>query len=137
MIVQGQGVLDWIAERTGDDFGKLVVGIGEQREGKLVAGASFADYNGVNVVVALAADEPPSRGYWHAIFSYAFETLGCGRITTHVEESNIKSVKLTSHLGFEVETRLKGAGSDGSDYLLFCMWKENCRQLKWGRNHGI
>jgi RimJ/RimL family protein N-acetyltransferase len=136
LIVSGRGIVDWISERTGDDFPSKTVGIGEWRDSRIIAGASFADYNGINVVSAIAIDEPPTRGFYHAIFEYPFEQLGCKRITALVEESNTRSVALTKKLGFEVEARMEGAAHDGGDYLVMRMLKENCKQLDWRKRNG-
>ena len=133
MIVQGEGVMEWVAERNSGDFGKKYAAIGQMRNGKLIAGVVYDNYNGNNIVGAVAIDEPPTRGFWIAIFSYTFETLGCIRMTVYVEESNTKSMKLMKKLGFEREGTLKMAAEDGTDVIMFCMWKSACRMLDWRR----
>lgn len=135
MIVQGAGVVDWVARRTGDDFGEKVAAIGQVKDDQLIAGIVYKDYNGRNVVTCMAIDAPPSREFWFAAFSHAFTALGCDRVTVTVEESNEKALGLNKHLGFTEESRMVGAASDGGDYIVMVMWARDCKQLNWNR-HG-
>lgn len=133
MIVQGEGVMEWVAKRNEGDFGRKYAAIGQMRDGELIAGVVYDNYNGRNVVGAVAIDKPPTRKFWTSIFSYAFETLDCHRMTVYVEESNTKSMKLMKKLGFEREGALMGAAEDGGNIIILYMRKTACRMLDWRR----
>lgn len=135
MIVQGEGVVEWVAKSNQAVFQKDAVGIGQLRGSELVAGVVYDNYNGNNVVGAITVSAPPTRQFWYAVFSYAFETLGCNRITAYVEEENTKSHNLMRRLGLVEEGKLEKAGADGSDITIYCFWKKDCRMLNWGPNH--
>jgi RimJ/RimL family protein N-acetyltransferase len=131
MIVQGEGVMEWVAERNSADFGRNYAAIGQVLNDKLVAGVVFDNFNGNNVVGTIAVDSPPTIKFWVAVFGYAFETLDCLRVTAYVEERNEKSIKLLKKMGFEKESVMEMAAEDGTDVIIFRMWKAGCRMLNW------
>ena len=133
MIVQGEGVMTWVAKRNSADFGRKYAAIGQMRDGKLIAGVVYDNYNGNNIIGTIAIDSPPTAKFWTSVFRYAFETLDCLRITAYVEERNEKSIKLLKKMGFEKESVLEMAAEDGTDVIIFRMWKAGCRMLNWRR----
>lgn len=135
MIVQGAGVIEWVAQKNEATFQKDAVAIGQLRDGKLIAGVVYDNYNGNNVIGAITVSAPPTRQFWWAICSYAFEALGCNRITAYVEEANTKSHNLLKRMGFESEGKMEKAGADGGDITIYRLWKKDCRMLNWGPNH--
>jgi hypothetical protein len=136
MIVQGAGVIEWVGKINQAVFQKDAVGIGQLRNGKLIAGVVYDNYNGNNIIGAITVSAPPTRQFWWAINSYAFEALGCNRITAYVEEANTKSHNLLKRMGFESEGKMEKAGADGSDITIYRLWKKDCRMLNWGIHHG-
>jgi len=56
VIVTGKGVVEWVAKRT-NEFGSFGtdIGIGWSKNGELVAGVAYAEWNGPNVVCHIAA----------------------------------------------------------------------------------
>lgn len=135
MIVQGQGVIDWVSKINETFFASNAVGIGQLIDDELVAGVVYDNYNGNNIVGAITVAKPPTKGFWWAIFHYAFEDLGCKRITAYVESDNEKSLHLLKRLGFEVECTMKDAGAGGGDIVLHRMVKQDCRMLNWRHNN--
>ena len=131
-LVVGLEVVDWVAKRT-NEFGRFGsdIGIGWQKEGRLVAGVVYADWNGPNVVCHIASDGSKrwaTRAYLNVIFDYPFRQLGCRRITALVGEGNSASRRFVQHLGFELETTLEAAHPTG-DLLIFRMWKRGCKWI--------
>ncbi len=129
-IVVGPEVVQWVAKRT-NEFGSFGtdIGIGQERNGLLVAGVAYADWNGPNVVCHIASDGSrrwATREYLRVIFDYPFMQLGCKRITALVGEGNSLSRRFVVHLGFELETTLASAHPTG-DLLVYAMFKESCR----------
>ncbi len=132
MIVIGQQVVHWVATRT-NEFGNFgcAHGIGWERDGALVAGVAYSDYNGVNMQMHVASDGSRrwmTREFLRVCFDYPFNQAKVKRVTGLVGEGNMEARKFDEHLGFTLEARLKGAHPTG-DLLVFCMWKSNCRWL--------
>lgn len=106
--------------------------IGVEEDGELVAGISYDNWSKRNIFMHVAA--LPGKNWvtrellWHA-FNYAFNVAGVDRITGPVRETNGAARKFDEHLGFTEECRLKGAEEDGSDMIMYCMWKRDCRYL--------
>ncbi len=132
MIVTGQPVVEWVAQRTGE-FGNFgaAVGIGVERDGVLVGGVVFNEWNGPNCNMHAAAVERSGwltrPALWY-FFDYPFNQAKVNRITALVGEGNVKSRKLTESAGFVLETSLSGADPSG-DLLVYVMRRAQCPWL--------
>ena len=132
MLVIGDKVVEWVAQRTNEfgDFGASQ-GLGWERDGSLVAGVVYADWNGPNVVCHIASDGSRrwlTRAYLWAIFDYPFRQLKVKRITVTVGEGNKDSRRFVEHLGFTMEATLQQAHPTG-DLLVYRMFEKECRWL--------
>ena len=132
MIVTGPHVVEWVAQKT-NEFGNFgaSVGLGLQKNGILIAGVVYSDYNGVNVVAHIASDGSKrwmTKEYLRAIFYYPFVRAKVKRVTCLIGESNKESIKLCEHFGFKREASLKEAHPSG-DLLIYVLWKKDCRWL--------
>lgn len=106
--------------------------IGLQDEsGKLVAGWTYSDWNGPNVVVDVVAEGAGwcKSEFLYIAFDYPFTQLGCKRITSPVAASNTHCVKFVEWLGATREFTMKDACKTG-DVHIYRMFKEECRWLK-------
>lgn len=131
MIVIGQYIVDWVAERTNSRYCDAV-GIGWECEGHLIAGVVYDQFNGVNMQMHVASDGTRRwlrREYLHACFDYPFNQAKVKRVTGLVGEGNIAAQRFDEHLGFVLETTLKGAHPSG-DLLVYVLWKEACKWIK-------
>ena len=131
-LVIGDKVVQWVAQKTNEygNFG-AAQGIGWEKEGRLVAGVVYAEWNGVNVVCHIASDGSKRwliREYLWTIFDYPFNQLRVKRITVCVGEGNRPSRRFVQRLGFELEATLRLAHPTG-DLLVYRMFRENCRWL--------
>lgn len=108
--------------------------LGLERDGKIVAGVLYENWNGVNVWchLAIAPGTYLGRQYLWYIFHYPFVECGMQRITVWVDQTNAESLRLVEHMGFRGEAALKGAARDGGDALLLVMWRGECRFLRPG-----
>ena len=107
--------------------------IGLRRDGELVAGAVFEGFNGQNVwahIAAIPGARWLSRDFLRACFIYAFRVCGVQRVSGYVNESNLAARRFDEHLGFREEARLRGAAPDGSDVIVYVMWRQDCRFLE-------
>lgn len=132
MIIIGKKVVRWVAQKTNEygDFG-TEVGIGIEKNGKLVGGVAYANWNGVNVEAHAASDGSKrwlTRQYLWTIFDYPFNQLQCKRITICIGEGNKDSRRFAEHLGFELEAVLQDAHPSGH-LLIFRMFKKDCRWI--------
>ena len=135
MLVAGPDVAAWVYEPLGGAVNESSSAIGWiNTEGKLVSAVAIEGWNGVNAYCHQRHEgTPASRKFWFAVVDWAFNELGCKRLTGPVAGSNEKAIKLNEHIGFEHEATLKCAAYDGSDLHLMVLWRENCRMLDWGK----
>src|SRR5688572_17234288 len=79
-------------------------GIGVWRDGRLVAGMVFHNWNPENGVIEISSAADDSR--WltsavrHKMFSYPFEEIGCQMVVLRVAESNGRMVRIARAYGF-------------------------------------
>ena len=107
-------------------------GIGLQKDGRLIAGVIYDDYNGSNIWMHVAAEPGKqwlNREYLRACFAYPFIQLGVKRISGWVEASNTDARRFDEHLGFKQEAVLTGAARDGGDVIIYRMFKEECKYV--------
>ncbi len=121
----------WVCEKAG---GQWVAGngqtIGLLKDGELVAGVIYEQFNGANIVCHIRGEPGwANRKYLATIFDYPFNQLRVNRITVPVNGKNETSKRLVTHMGFELECSLARANPDG-DLLLFRMFREDCKYLR-------
>jgi hypothetical protein len=134
MIVAGPHVGHWVMSRIGGFFDPVCMSaIGWETDGKLTAGASYRDWNGVSIEGQIAADKPLTRGFILAIFDYPFRQLGARKIIATTSADHIRSNRLLQRLGFVEEARLRDA-APGGDLLIYSMRRQDCRLV--GGVHG-
>jgi len=130
-LVIGDSVVEWVAKATKSSFVDSQA-IGWARDGEIVAGVVYTDWNGPNVVCHIASDGSKrwmTKRYLKTIFDYPFTQLNCDRITVYIGEGNKPSLNLVKKLGFTLEARLSSAHPTG-DLLIHRLWKRDCRWLK-------
>ncbi|MEM8791023.1 MAG: GNAT family protein [Pseudomonadota bacterium] len=130
-------VSDWVAERLEyDEFHQNARALGVIREGNIVAGVVYYDFNQSNIFGAIAAVEGSrwaDRGTLFRIFEYPFDQLRVNRITCVIAESNTKSMKLCTQMGFRFEARHEGAAHDGGAMISMRMFRDDCRWISNGK----
>lgn len=112
------------------NFSAGMQGIGIVRDGEVVGGVLYDDYNEQNIWMHVAGTDGiqwATKTFLKEVFAYPFKQLGVKRITGWVEASNEKARRLDEHLGFKHETTLKGAARDGGDVMIYVLWREDCR----------
>ena len=131
---QDARVLDFMAEHLSDcDLPADSVTLGVESNGELIAGVAFENYTKTNISIHVAALDGRhwlSRDFLFRVFAYPFLQLNCHRVTGLVRVDNIKAQRLDEHLGFVREGVLRRGATDGTDYIIYGMLKEECRWLK-------
>jgi RimJ/RimL family protein N-acetyltransferase len=79
--------------------------IGIEKQGRIVGGWLFNDYNGYNVDITVALDTSLTPGMLKAVKAYLFEKMRVCRVTGRCRESNAKSALMMRRLGFVWEGR--------------------------------
>lgn len=102
--------------------------IGLERDGRVVAGILFEDWNGASIFAHMAIRERITRKFLWAVADYVFRQLGCRKMIAPVASTNTRMAKLAVHLGFVLEAIIADADPDG-DTLVFTMTKAQCRFL--------
>lgn len=132
-LINDSRVTKFVAESVGSADFTSHTSIGVERDGEVIAGVIYENWNGKNVFMHVAArcgSRWLTKGFAKLVFGYAFSALGVSRITGVVPESNSHALRFDSGMGFEHEATLKGAAPDGGDLLVLRMFKESCRWIK-------
>lgn len=107
--------------------------IGLARDGRLVAGVWYEDWNPQSITTHIAIDDVISRLYLHVIFHYPFVQLCVQKIIAPVLADNSESIRLVEKMGFKEEARLKDVHPTG-DMVFYVMNKQDCKYL--GARYG-
>lgn len=125
-------VSKWVGERIDeDDFGPCT-SIGLEKDGELVAGVVFNWYTGPSICMHVAGTGRDwlTRDFLYRCFAYPFIQLECNRVTGLVRIDNFAAQKFDEHLGFVREGVIRKGATDGTDFILYGMLKEECRWLE-------
>lgn len=132
MIVIGEEVCRWVADKTDDTYyPNSGVGIGIEKEGRITAGVLFNGYCGqsIQIHVAKEPDAYINREWLFVLFDYAFRQLKVNKIIGIVDSTNTVALRFDKHIGFVQEHVIKGAGKYGDMHIL-TMTRDQCRFLR-------
>ena len=96
-------------------------------DGQIAGAVLFNALQEASVEVSLVAPRRVSRSLLRAASRYAFETLGCHRVTARTRASNLPVRRFIEKAGFRQEGVLRSYYRDGDDAILFGMLKTECR----------
>tara|TARA_R110002050_G_scaffold22588_2_gene61461 strand:+ start:2245 stop:2670 length:426 start_codon:yes stop_codon:yes gene_type:complete len=101
-------------------------------DGKILGVLLFSDYDGHNIMVHLALDDPRccQRRYIKLMFDYCFNQAKVNRMTALCVNGYERNEKLLSKTGFVKEGVVRKffkKGSELHDAALYGMLKEECR----------
>lgn len=132
---QDDRVVDFVTSRVDDlEFAGKINTLGVESNGELIAGVVFESYTGSSISIHVAALEGKlwlSREFLFRVFAYPFLQLECNRVTGLVRADNERAQKLDEHLGFVREGVMRRGATDGTDYIIYGMLKEECRWLNF------
>ena len=133
-LISNHEVGHWVAAQTdGGYFEERSQAIGLIKDGKLVAGVIYENWNGRSVVCHIAIVGQVNRRFLRMICGFAFEGLKADKVIGPIASSNVKSIKVAKAIGFTEEARITNAAPSG-DIILFTLTAEQCRFL--GDRHG-
>lgn len=128
MIVTGEAVAQFVSERIGSALCPPYTTMGLMRDGQLVGGVVFNQFEGFDVHVTLAG-ERWTRTFIHAVGQYVFSQLGCLRLTATTEQDDVACYAL--RLGGEIEGRLRNHFGHGRDGIIIGILREDWRYGKF------
>ena len=124
----------WVAAQMDSQFSENTASaIGLVRDGKIVAGVIYENWNGKSVVCHLAIAGKANRSFLRVVCGYAFEALKVEKVIGPISSANVKSIKAAKTFGFSEEARITNAAPNG-DIILFTMTAKQCRFF--GEKHG-
>lgn len=132
LVIDGPAV-EWVCAGVGVVPGPHLTAIGYARDGVLIAGFAFEGWTINNIFAHARIDEPAPRGLWFAAVDYVFRQLNCIRMTAVTDDTNVRAKRMLEHAGFVRETELDSAAPDGSDRVVYVLWRDNCHMLGWGK----
>jgi RimJ/RimL family protein N-acetyltransferase len=129
-IVSGPQVGEYVTAQTQGGFDvDRSVAIGLERDGKIVAGTVYENWNGVSVVCHIAW-ERVTPAYMAAVYDYPFNVANVDKIIGPISSNHTRALALVSKMGFSEEARIKGAAHDSGDIVLMTMTPNECRYLE-------
>jgi RimJ/RimL family protein N-acetyltransferase len=127
--VQGEEIGHWVAKKIdGGYFAEQSSAIGLMKNGKILAGVIYENWNKRTVFCHIAVEGRLTKSYLKAIFDYPFNVLNVQKIIVPVVTDNQKSIKLVTNMGFAEEARIK-EGSPSGDIIFMTLAKKDCRFL--------
>ena len=115
MIVSGDSVARFVSDRLGVSFCPPFTCMGIARDGEVVAGVLFNQFEGPNIHVT-AAGSGWSRAFIREVGRYVFLRLRCGRMTFTTEQQAVADYAV--RLGGQVEGRMRDYYGEGRDGIL-------------------
>lgn len=129
-IVTGPEVGHWVASHTGGGyFAERSEAIGLQRDGELVAGVIYENWNHRSIVCHIAFLGRLTSAYLAAVFHYPFEVCDVDKIIAPIRGDNRKAMSLVENMGFLEEARIKDAAPTG-DIVFYTLTRDKCRFLE-------
>jgi hypothetical protein len=106
--------------------------MGVMVSGELAAGVAWHSHTGLDVQVAVAAENPrwARKATLGKLFAYPFVQLGCRRITASTGADNHRTQRFLTGLGFVLEGTLRCALPNDLDALVFGMLREDCTWIE-------
>ena len=127
MLCTGEEIRPYVESSIGATLPENATFIADYRDGQIVSAAGFANWYGHDVEVFLASAGALGRGFLKRLGRYAFDELGCARVTCRVAADN-EWCSVLPRVGFVEEGRIR-RGFDGADIdmMIFGGLKEEYR----------
>jgi hypothetical protein len=96
--------------------------MGIERNGEVTAGVVFNNYTGHDIEVTVAGG-PFTRGFISAVGQYAFEQIGCLRISITTEKPEV--IRISHRLGAQTEGLKRNYFGRGRDATILGILRED------------
>ncbi len=131
IVFDVERIAPWVCARAGGThFPGSCHAIGLERDGGLIAGVLYDQFNGraVQMHVAAVGRHWLNRSYLRICFDYPFNQMKVQKVVGLVDSTNADALRFDQHLGFVEEARLIDAGSK-ADLIILTMTRQQCRWL--------
>lgn len=120
----------WVCEKAGGTWQpNRGTAIGLLKDGQLVAGVLYEDWNGANLMCHIRGENGwANREFLRLMFDYPFNQVKAKRLTAPIQSTNKVAIKFVQKLGFSLECVLSQATPDG-DMHLYRLFREECKYL--------
>jgi RimJ/RimL family protein N-acetyltransferase len=123
----GEDVGQWIARELETTYALTdTQAIGLARNGRMVGGVMYEDWNGRSVVAHMAIRERVTPEFWWVVADYPFRQIGASKVIAPIHSANYPMMRLADHLGFRQEARIENAHPLG-DILIYTLIERDCR----------
>jgi hypothetical protein len=134
VIVTDERVGQFVSRELGVSFCPPFTMAGIERDGEIVAGVIFNQFDGRDVHVTIAGTGW-TPGFIKAVGRYVFDQLGCLRITATTRYPEV--VDYAVRLGGKVEGRLRDYYGEGEDATIIGVLRREWRYAKHlGKSQG-
>lgn len=138
MIVYGDNarLLGWAERQTGGRYFHDAQAIGYETDSGLRAVFVFDLFATAGCFMHIASDGSrrwATRELLIHAFAYPFITCRFRRVTADIAADNATAIRMVTQLGAVEEGRMREAGPDGQDVVLFGLLRRDCR---WLPGHG-
>lgn len=129
IFTEHQRIADWCEARIEHfaGWGSDPRAIGYEVDGVIKGGVVYTNYTPANVFASIVLDAPITKRFLYAMFYNPFMQWKVRHISSAIEESNARSLRLCSHMGFIQEGRLRQSAINGEDVILMGLLKSECR----------
>jgi RimJ/RimL family protein N-acetyltransferase len=108
--------------------------IGYYENDKIVGGVIFSHYDGHNIWMHMALDNPKAmrRSFAKQVFDYCFYTCKCVRVTAMTRPNNSRCRRLIESAGFKQEGFIRKVIKEGMVYhnaVLYGLLRNECKYL--------
>jgi RimJ/RimL family protein N-acetyltransferase len=124
VIVTDARVAAFVGDAVARKFAPPFSCLGLERNGQIVSGVVFNVYEGTDIHATIAG-HVWTKGLLADVGDYAFNQLGCLRITALTEQTSI--VRLAERLGGKVEGLLRDHFGKGRDGYIVGVLKDDYR----------
>lgn len=121
-------LMRWAGEKFGAFFSPPATVIGLLDNGKPVCAGIFNDYTGENIELSVVAEGIIPRRFLQFCAEYAFNHVGCVRVTARSRASNTRVASLAKRLGFTQEGRLRRFYGD-EDAILYGLLRDEAGKV--------
>jgi RimJ/RimL family protein N-acetyltransferase len=115
--------------RLSGGFTRPCVAIGVEREGEIIGAAIFNGYDGRSIELTAVGKGAFSRRLAAVCCAYAFNQLGCRRMSATVRADNASVLDYCRRLGFSEEGIIRKKFNGDVDGIALGMLREECRFL--------
>lgn len=123
-IVAGDRVVSFLAERVGSEPRRPLTALGVEKDGTIIGGIVFNEYNGSNIEISVAGDTKAfSPAFIRRVSRYIFDELGCLRVSITTEKKDV--VELAMRLGAQTEGRRRNFYGLNRDAILMGVMRED------------